>query len=564
MIALDTETHLITPTDKAPRLVCYSIADEGGARVERGLPALDQLATGIVGINIAYDLAVLIRAGLDPTFVWQLYADGLVRDLSIDARLHGIAAGERGGHYSMSALAARYLDETVLKADTWRMHYAELDDVPLALWPADAVEYSRHDAEITWRLHKTIPMHARSADEARAAWALHLASVWGIAVDQAQVEVMRAQLVVEQGDAEQRAGALIVSGKRSMAAIRAAVSAELSSPPLTAKGAVSTSADTIALCKAPELQAVAEYVTAQKHLSTYLGPLVGAETIHPRFSVLAAESGRTGSSEPNIQNQPRAEGFRECYVPRPDRLFVAVDYSAQEMRTLAQVCQDITGASRLAEEFRKDPHFDPHTLFAKQMIGERWDDMTAAEHKAFRQRAKAANFGFPGGMGTKTFRKYAEGYGLDLDERAAATLRDAWFAAWPEMRAYFAHIADVTKGDWGTITIPRTNFVRGGLYYSNAANAYFQGLAACCSKRALWHASEACYSTDGPLADSRIVAFVHDEIIIETPEEHALDAARALAQIMIDAQEYYTPDVPAAVGASIMSRWQKGAEEIEL
>ena len=62
-----------------------------------------------------------------------------------------------------------------------------------------------------------------------------------------------------------------------------------------------------------------------------------------------------------------------------------------------------------------------------------------------RQAAKAANFGFPGGLGIETFIEFAKGYDLNINTEDAQRMKDTWFEAFPEMKTYM-------QGEEGFVT----------------------------------------------------------------------------------------------------------------
>jgi DNA polymerase I-like protein with 3'-5' exonuclease and polymerase domains len=55
--------------------------------------------------------------------------------------------------------------------------------------------------------------------------------------------------------------------------------------------------------------------------------------------------------------------------------------------------------------------------------------------------------------------------------------------------------------------------------------------------------------------ESKLIACIHDEIILETPENRKQDAARILKETMIEAGEYYLKKVPVEVEVSTGSSW---------
>lgn len=63
-----------------------------------------------------------------------------------------------------------------------------------------------------------------------------------------------------------------------------------------------------------------------------------------------------------------------------------------------------------------------------------------------------------------------------------------------------------------------------------------------------------------PLFGSRPVAFIHDEIILETPADRAPEAADRLSAVMVEGMKRFVPDVAVSADAHLMDRWNKDAE----
>jgi DNA polymerase-1 len=190
--------------------------------------------------------------------------------------------------------------------------------------------------------------------------------------------------------------------------------------------------------------------------------------------------------------------------------------------------------------------------------------------------AKAPNFGFPGGMGYKKFAlaQIAAGTPLIKDPNAtlqdhfdrATFLREAWFKRWPEMKLFLAHSGDIT-GDFGPCRIeqPWSGRIRGGLEYCSCANTYFQGRVADGAKLALWRIAWACYvDKTSILYGSRLVLFLHDEVILECPEEIADACASEIVRILCAAVQEVIPDIPITSKPVIMRRWFKGAKPVKV
>jgi DNA polymerase I-like protein with 3'-5' exonuclease and polymerase domains len=288
----------------------------------------------------------------------------------------------------------------------------------------------------------------------------------------------------------------------------------------------------------------------------------------------------------NIQNVGKRPGIREAFVPRPGKVFAQCDYPTLELYTLAQCCFTLLGESALGDALNAG--LDPHLWFAAKMQGVTYEVASArkkdAEIKRARQLAKAADFGFPGGMGVKKFvsatRKgvmnAARAEGLDpkqawadlgLDEERAKTLKAEWFEAFPEMPAWFSRADSLgtTEDGRGSVETLFTKRHRGLATYCARCNTPFQGLASDCAKRAGWLLAKAQYvEPSSPLFNTRTVAFVHDEFIVEVPDDaRAHDAAYELARLMMIGANEYLPDVPipwSRMEPLLMRRWSKKAE----
>lgn len=367
--------------------------------------------------------------------------------------------------------------------------------------------------------------------------------------------------------------------------------------PTTASGQVKTGEDILETIDDPVIERLVQWKAADKRLSTYMEPLLqsAGRALTPGYGVLK-RSGRTSSWGPNIQNFPRQGGERECFVPRDGWLFVAADYSTVELRAWSQVCLDLGIPSEMAKALQEGR--DLHADLGAQLLEVRYSDMLRAldgkdgpeaksRAKAFRQVAKPGNFGLPVGMGVGTFAESArKSYGIDFEKLGVdpQAVRAAWYERWTEARPYFNHVSDllVTVGhkevevedpDTGetstelkeirkcTIQHPRSGRVRGGCFFTDAANSYFQGMAADGAKVALFQVARECYADpSSELFGSRPVAFIHDEILMESPADRVQEAADRLVQVMVQSMEVYIPDIPILVEADIMDRWAKSAE----
>jgi hypothetical protein len=483
--------------------------------------------------------------------------------------------------YTLDALTYRATGRRLDK-DTWRLRYGEFLHTPLSEWPEGARTYPLEDARATLDVFLKQQEHVQyipdQVRQARAAWALHLTSTWGLrthgpGVDKLEQETLSALAAIE-GDLK-TAGLVRADGSRNVKATRdlmLLVCAEAKKPlRVTSKGQISLDSDA---CEASEHDLLEDYseLTSLKTVLVKDIPVLRAGAIYPvHTSFGLAASGRSTSGKPNVQNPRRLPGIRECFVAREGKVFAQADFSGLELHTLAQCCVTLFGQSHLAEVLNAG--LDPHTAFAADILGISYEDATARKKAGdeavdnARQTAKVANFGFPGGLGAEKLCLFArKTYGVLLTEDRAKELKEGWLARWPEMRLFFKHVGDLVDEETGEAVVEQlfSSRWRGGCHYTAACNTYFQGLGADAAKRAAYLVARACYAEPkSVLYGSRAVNFVHDEIMLETDDvPGAHDVAIELGRLMILGANEFLPNVPARVEPLLARCWSKKSKPV--
>ncbi len=248
--SLDKETHLIRPGCLAPEPVCATWAKGKEYGILHHTQVHDWLEGLLrdpeilfLGANIAFDFGVACAAWPDLTpLVFAAYENDRVTDVAIRQKMLDIAAGCYRGkldqdnvwvpyRYGLEFLAKRILG-IQLKKDGWRLRYGEFENIPLSGWISRAIEmqaearvllkagapFGGHEEKdlqailldppeqvITYAIDdartalavfiKQEPCAAEylksQFHEARAAWALHLSSCWGMRTDLRGVEEVR-------------------------------------------------------------------------------------------------------------------------------------------------------------------------------------------------------------------------------------------------------------------------------------------------------------------------------------------------------------------------------------
>ncbi len=505
----------------------------------------------------------------------------------------------------------------------------------VAARPEEAVSYPLDDARGTMA---SFVQQQSDADllpdqyrQARKAWCQHLTSAWGLRTNAANVASLQFQtqrvcdgiqakltesgLIRKDGTRDTKlakermldaCGWTWDEGLGKYVALPCTNDEGTIPLRLTASGEVSLDSDA---CKASEDELLVLYAELTS-LKTVLNKDIPALArgmvypIHTRFDM--AETGRTTSSNPNVQNWRRLPGIRECFVPRPGHVFAQADYSSLELCTLAQACLDLLGHSALADALNAG--LDAHTALGADILGityaegerrrklssdadvkrglfirreERRNptekDLGVAGFCAYelftgfddaRQTAKVANFGFPGGLGPAKLVLFArKTYGVELTEARAKELKAQWLAKWPEMRDYFTHVNSLQNVDRAIVLeqlrSERVRTCKSPGAYTAACNSFFQGLGADATAGAYWLVIKACYvERNSPLFGSRVVNYIHDELILEAPVERAAEAAEELSRLMVLGASTWIPDVKLSAEPCLMSVWSKDAKTL--
>jgi DNA polymerase-1 len=269
----------------------------------------------------------------------------------------------------------------------------------------------------------------------------------------------------------------------------------------------------------------------------------GARTgrLYPYYNQCRAATGRMSSSKPNGQQIPkRGEGkvFRTLFKAKPGMKLVKVDYAAIEMRVMARLSQDKAMIEAIANGT------DLHKLTAAKTSRKEMSEVT----KEDRQKAKAVNFGLIYGMSAPTLKKYSWfNYGVRMSEEEAAETRTRYFdlytgiAKWhvdqkhlmQKGQPYTMHTAD--KDYYITYVATQRTLMGRKRFWANFAgtttakptefyNSADQGTSADITKLALIELYRVLPD------NAQLVATVHDEIVVECPEE----IAQSIATLMID------------------------------
>jgi DNA polymerase-1 len=269
--------------------------------------------------------------------------------------------------------------------------------------------------------------------------------------------------------------------------------------------------------------------------------------IHATFNQTVARTGRLSSDQPNLHNIPvrsdEGRHFRRAFVPAPGCDLLVADYNQIELRCIAHLAQD----PGLIAAFTSGQ--DIHNATASRVFGVEPAAVTLDQ----RSKAKMVSYGLAYGM-----EAYGLGQRLNISTEEAAVILDAYFEAFPNVKAYMDRtvIEARTRGYTETLfgrrrPIPEllnSNFRIRQAGERQAMNAGIQGLAADIFKVALVRIDEAF--EQGGWA-SRLVLQVHDEVLVEVPEVEREEAETLVVDLMRHAADLSVPlEVNVARGRS--------------
>ena len=291
----------------------------------------------------------------------------------------------------------------------------------------------------------------------------------------------------------------------------------------------------------PIVEEVLQYRQYAKFRSTYCDGLLKVIApdgrIHTSFQMTVTATGRLSSTEPNLQNIPTrtqlGSEFRRMFVPADGCVLVDADYSQIELRLLAHIADD----EAMKQAFLTGE--DIHTVTAAQVFGVPSDQVT----KQMRSHAKAVNFGIVYGISAFSL---AQDIGVPVYE--AKEYIETYFERFPGIRRYMDEVVAQAKERGYVETLMHRRRALPELTASNfntrsfgervARNMPIQGTAADVIKLAMVRVDERLHKEN---LKAKLILQVHDELIVECPEEEKETVARLLTEEMEGAVHLSVP-----------------------
>jgi DNA polymerase-1 len=325
----------------------------------------------------------------------------------------------------------------------------------------------------------------------------------------------------------------------------------------TKTGKISTSVDVLEeLATKYELpQKIIDYREIAKLKNTYvdaLPKLIDPRTgrVHTTLNQAVSATGRLSSTNPNLQNIPiRSElgrRIRAAFVASPGYQLMSADYSQIELRVFAHITSDPV----MTDAFRRGE--DIHARTARDVFGAK----TKQEESEARRLAKIVNFAIPYVIGPFGL---AQRTGLTRAQ-AKKTIED-YYKTYTGVRRYMEETpkevreSGIVRTLFGRIRpIPDINNRSHALRSRaerEAINAPIQGTAADLVKIAMIRVHERLRREK---LRARMILQVHDELLLEVPENEIDQAKAAVRAEMESVAEL---DVPLVVDVGVGKNWME-------
>jgi len=520
-------------------------------------PLLEDAKKPKLGQNLKYDMSVLARHGIH------------LQGVAFDTMLESYVANAVVGRHDMDSLAMRELGEETIHFEAIAGKgggQLTFNQIPLE----EAGPYAAEDADITLRLHHNLWQKVIASEGLKRVFEtiemplvplLSKIERNGALVDAGLLGKQSQELGVRITELQQQAYDLAgeefnLASPKQLGHI---MFEKLGIPVLkkTAKGAASTKEEVLQelALDYPLPKVILEHRGLAKLKSTYtdklptmMNPVTGR--IHTSYHQAVTATGRLSSSDPNLQNIPvrTEEGrrIRQAFIAPQGSKIVAADYSQIELRIMAHLSQDEGLLNAFAQGL------DVHQATAAEVFGESLDAVTTEQ----RRSAKAINFGLIYGMSA-----FGLGRQLNIGRHQAQEYIDLYFERYPGVKEYMDSTRAIAAENGYVETlfgrrlylpeINASNGMRRQAAERAAINAPMQGTAADIIKLAMiavdhWLVEEGL--------QAKVIMQVHDELVLEVPENELDAIIEGLSARMATAVEL---DVPLLVDVGVGENWDE-------
>jgi DNA polymerase-1 len=506
-------------------------------------PWLEDASKPKLGQHLKYDCHVLQNYGI--------HVQGIAHDTLLESYVV-----ESHRSHDMDSLALRWLNrKTISYVEICGKGASEIgfDEVDIER----ATEYAAEDADITLQLHQTLWPRIEKVDGLRfiyetielpTARVLQRIERNGVFIDVQRLQAQSHELGTKLLQLEQQAYELAgqpfnLNSPKQLGEI---FFEKLKHPVVkkTASGAPSTDEEVLQKLAEdyPLPKLLLEYRGLSKLKSTYtdkLPKMVNPTTgrVHTNYGQAIAVTGRLSSNEPNLQNIPvrTAEGrrIREAFIASPGNVIVSADYSQIELRIMAHLSED----PAMLRAFASGE--DIHRATAAEIFGVSLDEVQAEQRRA----AKVINFGLIYGMSA-----FGLAGNLGIERAAAQMYMEKYFNRFAGVKRFMDDLRQQAKSHGFVETVfgrrlwlPEINSPNGPRRQAAeraAINAPMQGTAADLIKLAMIAVQN---WLDREKLKSLMVMQVHDELVLDVPQDELDQVKQTLPQLMAGVAQLKVP-----------------------
>ncbi|MDO7976200.1 DNA polymerase I [Oceanotoga teriensis] len=504
----------------------------------------------VIGQNLKYDISILNRYGYT------------INNPYFDTMIAAYLINPDSRKFNMDDLAQKYLNYTTKKYKevmNGKLFSSTLEDID----EKTVLEYAAEDSDITFRLYEVLSKELHKKDLIKIFTEIEMPIVPilanmelnGVYFDSEDLKKLSTEYQKILNKIEEKmskfTGEEFNPNSPKQVGELLFEKLGLKGKKKTKSGNYSTDAESLELLKNDHeiISEILEYRKYQKLLSTYINSipkLINKKTgrVHTSFNQTGTATGRLSSSDPNLQNlpirEPEGEKIRKTIkVQDNNNILISADYSQIELRVLAHISQDEV----LLKAYNTND--DIHSITASKIFNVDQKNVDSN----MRRIGKMVNFSLVYGS-----TPYGLSQKLNIPFKDAKLFIDRYFELYKAVEKNQEDSINKAKENGFVETLfGRKRFMKNIRTGSHdlkriTINTPIQGTAADIMKIAMIKLFK-------NLPDyAKMILQVHDEILIEAPE----NKKEEIKNILVDCMENSVKlSVPLKVDVSFGKIWNK-------
>lgn len=319
--------------------------------------------------------------------------------------------------------------------------------------------------------------------------------------------------------------------------------------------------------KNPIVNLLLTYRKYSKFITTYgepminrINPLTGR--LHTSFRQMV-DTGRLSSSNPNLQNIPKEQKYRSCFIARPGYKLITCDMAGAELRIIANLSKDPLWIKIFNEGG------DLHAISAAGIYGISEEEVMADKKlpdddprkKNYRSNSKPISFGLAYGLS-----EHGLSLRLGISTNKAKEMINNYFKQYPKVHYFLENSGKSALRNRYSLSISgrrryyrlpepndtKFNKIKGSVE-RQGKNMPIQSSNADTIKQAMIYVVKRLKSYD-----ARLLLTVHDEIIVEASNDCVEEVKPIVEQSVKDGFDNFFDLVKMKADADVADYWVKG------